>query len=261
MQCPSCKAESNGAYCPECGTPLRAECKACGTGLVAGARFCTACGAPVRRGATNLPWYLAGAALVVLIVLVLLPTTRRSGPAGGEGAVALQPAGGPPAPGDMEAAGMPSAAPGAVGAPGPLNGTPRELADRLFNRIMQLRESGDTARARFFLPMGMQAYAMAGDLDADGLYHLSLLQGLAGSGTEGRATAEKILATSPDHLLGLAAAAQAANVAGDRTAARAYYKRLLDHYDAEAKKSLPEYEEHRQILSAYRSEADAYLKR
>ncbi|HET9986447.1 MAG TPA: zinc ribbon domain-containing protein [Longimicrobiales bacterium] len=261
MQCPSCNAESHGAYCPECGTPLRAECKECGTSLVPGARFCTACGAPVRRGAANLPWYLAGAALVVLIVLVLIPTTRRSAPPSDDGAVALQPGGAAPAAGDMAPAGMPGAAPGSAGAPGPLTGTPRELADRLFNRIMQLRESGDTARARFFLPMGMQAYAMAGDLDADGLYHLSLLQGMAGNGAEGRATAEKILATSPDHLLALAAAAEAASVAGDRTAARAYYKRLVDHYDAESKKPLPEYQEHQRILAEYRAEADAYLKR
>lgn len=219
-----------------------------------GARFCTACGAPVRRGASNLPWYIAGAALVALIVLVLLPTTRRPGAAADPGAVPLPPSADAPA-GDMASASIP----GAAGAPGPLTGTPRELADRLFNRIMQLREAGDTARARFFLPMGMQAYAMAGELDADGLYHLSLLQGMAGNGAEGRATAEKILATSPDHLLGLAAAAEAANVAGDRTAARAYYRRLLDHYDAESKKPLPEYAEHRRILPEYRAEADAYL--
>src|SRR5512135_905199 len=82
MRCPSCQTESSGPYCPECGTPLRVRCKSCQAPVPAGARFCTECGARVSTGRANLPWYLAGAALVGLILVVLVPLSG-SAPAPG----------------------------------------------------------------------------------------------------------------------------------------------------------------------------------
>lgn len=250
MKCPSCQTESSGAYCPECGTPLKATCKACQATLPPNARFCAACGAPVRRGRSNAPWYVAGTALVALIIVVLLP---GAGAAPGDASPRTAPmlSGG-------SAAG--AAAPAGDAGPPPLTGSPREQADRLFNLIMENKEKGDTAKAKFFVPMGVQAYGLAGDLDADGLYHLSLLQALGGNGQEAVATAEKILAKSPKHLLGLAAAAQAAQEAGDTQAARGYYRRFLDAYPAESTKDLPEYRDHAATLPVYRADAQRFLK-
>lgn len=198
-----------------------------------------------------MPWYVAGGALIALTAVILLPGAGSApSPASSvQSAPVMDPgAAGPAAPSGDPAAGPP-----------PLTGSPREQADRLFNLIMESKEKGDTAKARFFVPMGVQAYGMAGELDADGLYHLSLLQALGGSGKDAVATAEKILAKSPDHLLGLAAAAEGAVVAGDATAARRYYRHLLDVFAAEKTKQLTEYRDHAAVLAGYEAEARAYL--
>jgi tetratricopeptide (TPR) repeat protein len=156
--------------------------------------------------------------------------------------------------GMAEGGAMPNRAP-------PLTGTPREQADRLFNRVMQAQAQADTQQVAFFLPMAVLAYQQAGDLDADGLYHLSVLETAAGQAASGLASAEKILGTHPDHLLGLAAAAQAADALGKPADARRYYERLLAHFEAERGKPFPEYLDHAPVLPGYRQEAQAYLKR
>lgn len=176
---------------------------------------------------------------------------------------ALRPgqSGGPAFASGMMAPGMTAAGDDAFNRAPPLTGTPREQADRLFNRVMQAQSQGDAQQAAFFLPMAVLAYRQAGELDLDGLYHLSVLETAAGEPASGLATAERILARAPDHLLGLAAAAQAADALGDRDAARPYYERFLAAFDAEEKKALPEYLDHAPILPAYKQEAEAYLKR
>lgn len=145
-------------------------------------------------------------------------------------------------------------APGA--APPPLTGTPREQADRLFNRIMAAREQGDLEEARFFAPMGIQAYQAAEPLDADGLYHLATIQVVAGDHAAALATADRILTANPNHLLGLAVAAEASELAGDTATAGAFHRRFLDAYDTEIARGLPEYQGHSSILPEYRAAAE-----
>lgn len=255
MKCPSCGTESEGGtYCAECGAPLAgAPCPHCGASLVPGARFCTHCGEAVRTSASNLPWYIAGVAVVALIVTLLLPVLRGGPGNAGTGSFADV---GP----NSGAAPATGSSAGVGGAPGPLTGTPREQADRLFNRIMTALDNNDRQQAEFFLPMGIQAYQMAGDLDADGLYHLSLLQSAAGKPEDALSTAKQILATSPDHLLGLGSAAQAALAAGDSAAAVDYWQHFLRVYDAESKKGLQEYVDHANVLPTYRQQAQDELK-
>ncbi len=250
MRCPACQTESSGAYCPECGTPLMVRCKACSATLAPGGRFCTECGARARASRANAPWYVAGVALVALTVVVLLPASP-SGPAAQAGPAQTAP---------MLDGGAAAAPAGDATSPPPLTGSPREQADRLFNLIMENREKGDTAKAKFFVPMGIQAYGMAGELDADGLYHLSLLQALGGDGKAALATADRILARSPDHLLGLVAAAEGSAVAGDRAGARKYYQHFLDRYAAEKGKDLPEYKDHAGVLPQYQAEAQKFMR-
>lgn len=148
-----------------------------------------------------------------------------------------------------------------MGTPPPLTGTPREQADRLFNRIMQERESGDTARARFFLPMAISAYQGAAPLDPDGLYHLSVLQTYAGDAAGGSSTAEQIIAADPVHLLGLHAAATAALARNDRNAAGRFYQRLLDAYPTQRSRDLAEYRDHAGLLPGLETEARAFLRK
>ena len=247
MKCLECGTESDGAYCPSCGRPLRsARCKRCDATLPRGARYCTTCGAATRPWAAGvLPWTVTAVALTALLATLLI---------GGLGD------------GDDRAAVVSTAAPmtgdGATdAAPGPLTGTPREQADRLFNRIMQEREGGDTARAAFFLPMAIQAYGMAEPLDADGVYHLGLLHVQAGDAGAARDAANRLLRDAPNHLFGHLIAAQAAAAAGDDSAAREHYRKLLDAYDAESGQQRQEYLDHARILPEYREEARTFLAR
>jgi tetratricopeptide (TPR) repeat protein len=241
MKCPNCSTDSDGRFCPSCGTPLAsAKCRACKAQLLPGARFCTQCGEAVAADgpASRLPWILAAAAIVALIVVLVRPAFERS-----------------PGPQTGGAGTAPFADAGTGGAPPPLTGTPREQADRLFNRIMQEREAGNTERATFFMPMAITAYEQAAPLDHDGLYHLSILQTAAGDYAGARANAERILADAPDHLLGLAAAAEAAGAAGDMQDARVFWQRFLDAFETEKDKPLQEYLDHARILPQYRQDA------
>lgn len=237
MECPNCKTESDGRYCPSCGVPLSgATCRVCGAPHIAGAGFCTQCGEPVlQRASSNVPWYIAGAAIVALIVVLIWPTLDRS------------PASFAAAP----TAAAPFAGTTGGGSPPPLTGTPREQADRLFNRIMEERSAGNMEQAAFFLPMALTAYQQARPLDADGLYHLSMLQTAAGDFDGALATAREILGMAPDHLLGLAAAADAATELGDSTGARAYWMRYIEVFDVEKDKTIQEYLDHARILPQY----------
>lgn len=250
VQCPQCAARSEGTFCPGCGTLLRPDaCPECGATPPAGAAYCTSCGTALSgRGSSGwLPWAVAGVALLVIsVAAALLIGGEDSAPA----RVNLS---------EPARSGAPFAGAGG-GSPPPLTGTPREQADRLFNRIMEAFAAADTPQAMGFMPMGIQAYRLAEPLDADGLYHLSLLQTLARQPGEARATAERVLEADEDHLLALAAAAEAAQQEGDADAARGYWRRFLDALP-EQRESLPEYLQHEGIFPEYEAEARAAVGR
>jgi tetratricopeptide (TPR) repeat protein len=251
MKCPKCGADSSGAFCAECGAPLKgAKCRDCGAPLAPGANYCTNCGARTAegssRGGSKAPWFVAGGALLIFVVVLLWPKLSGQNQANEQKVPISQVQNG-----ELGAAGQ-------AGGEGPLTGTPREQADRLFNRIMSERENGDTTQAKFFLPMAIQAYQMVGNnLDADGRYHLSLLQAFSGDYKAARETAEQVLQAEPNHLLALSAAANAARSQGDKAAAQKYYQRFLSAFDAELKTGKAEYQDHSRILPDLKKEAEA----
>lgn len=249
MNCPNCGAQAEGAFCSSCGTPLKgAKCRACQAPLVTGARFCNQCGAPTGARVANqgkLPWIVAGVAVVALVA-VLASVALRDGNDTSAGGVPLSNMGG-------------ASVQGGAG-PGPLTGTPREQADRLFNRVMTERERGDTAQARFFVPMAVQAYELAGAQDADALYHVSLLHHVAGDYDAALAAARQVLATSPNHLLALSAAGNAARDKGDSAAARGFYQQFISAYETESASARQEYVDHGNMLPQLKSEAEAFLR-
>jgi tetratricopeptide (TPR) repeat protein len=164
-----------------------------------------------------------------------------------------------------EAPRVPMGAQSALPAPGAAPGvdlsamTPREAADRLFNRVMAAMGAGDQEEIDAFLPMAIDAYHLVPNLDADGHFHLSLLQQAAGDHLAALETAERVLVDEPDHLLALYAAGEAARGLGDRERAREHFQHVLAVFDQEADRDRPEYREHASFLPAIREAAEEYL--
>jgi hypothetical protein len=255
--CPACGAAASGRFCDQCGAAITAACRECGNPLPAGAKFCNMCGAaagalPAAAAPRQsmLPWVVAGAALLGLVVVLLVPRLR--------GGSAPQPAGQATAaqPPFAAAPGTPGGDPGAVDLS---QMTPREAADRLFNRVMTAVSTGDSAQARQFLPMAIMAYQRVETLDTDGRYHLAALHLLGQDYAAARAEADTILAASPSHLFGLFTAGEAEAGRGNAAGAKDFYGRFIRAYDAEVARRLPEYQEHSQGLPAMRAQAVAKL--
>jgi hypothetical protein len=137
--------------------------------------------------------------------------------------------------------------------------TPREAADNLFDRVMRAVADGNTTEATNFLPMAIAAYDLARPLDADGHFHLSLLQRAAQEMDAALESALAGLAQSPDHLLNLYAAAEATVALGDSATARGYYARILEVWDREMAAGRPEYGDHGPLLPLIREDADAFV--
>jgi hypothetical protein len=254
MQCMQCGTAAEGRFCPSCGASLKAlPCPGCGEEIPAGTRFCTACGSrmsartaprreqpgvshPAAAAGGQVGWWISGALLVVLLgigaFLVLGDSENGAGPA---------PALGPASNVDLSSM------------------TPREAADNLFFRVMGAVERGDYAEADAFLPMAVNAHEMAGPLDADGLFHLALLQRAAGRHEEALASALEGLEGNPDHLLNLYAAAEAAREIGELAQAREHYVRMLEAWDRELAALRPEYDEHHPLLPLIREDGEAFL--
>jgi hypothetical protein len=252
--CPECGKPATGNFCQHCGGKLGGRfCNQCGSKAGPAAAFCNQCGSkidgagPGRRaaaaavvGGQNLPWWIAGVTMFVLIV-VLGVRMVQPGPA----AAPVTTTGGAVA---------------GTGTPPDLNSmTPREAADRLFDRVMRSAESGDSTSARAFMPMAIAAYDRARPLDHDGLYHLAVLNETAGNLDAAVSAAEEILAAEPNHVLALGVAAQASIELGKTAEAESYYRRLLEAYPQEQQRPLPEYEGHVTSMQLARSAAEAFL--
>jgi hypothetical protein len=136
--------------------------------------------------------------------------------------------------------------------------TPRQAADRLFERAMREHESGDFERAAFFLDMGLQAYVAVppSEMDVDARFHVGLMQLFQGDSTSARLTGATILGEESDHLLGLLLSARVADFAGHSEDARGFRARLRAAVEAAGGiPSRPEYDSHRPMLERALEEA------
>jgi hypothetical protein len=249
--CPSCGSRAEGRFCASCGAPLEgATCRTCASSLTPGARFCHHCGTPVgaaatppneERGAIALPWVVASIALVALVALVA--AQRFSAPT----ATRL----------DAPINALPQAQLGEVPADQPMGRapdisqlTPRERADRLFDRIMALHERGRADSIQFFAQMAIPAYQMLQPLDLDARYDMGRIAEVAGLADFARAQADTILRADPTHLLGLVLAIRASRLAGNESAATAFERRLVAAEPAERRRDRMEYTRHRADIDA-----------
>ena len=133
--------------------------------------------------------------------------------------------------------------------------TPRQAADRLFNRVMAADERGDSAEVMQFGPMALEAYKLVDLLDADARYHIGLISLLLGDLDNVRRQINNLESEAPDHLLGLALSIKAAERMGDDKAASNARARFAGAYDVEIGKGRPEYEAHSVTLESLRATA------
>ena len=282
--CPECGQTATGNFCQNCGASLGGRfCNHCGGKLAAGAKFCSECGGKVGTGASsaggarsggdrvpasataagrrtpagggehreaarevvggqNLPWWIAGGAMFVMILLVGMNMVR-------------------PGPGPVpNAAGGVATGAAAGAAPTDISQmTPIEAADRLFNRVMTSVSSGDSLAAQQFMPMAIAAYQRARPLTLDGLFHLSMLNRTAGNFEAALDNAVEILEQDGNHLLGLAAAAEASVELGELDEAERYYRKILEIFPSENGSGREEYQMHSTIMTQLEGEAEAFL--
>jgi hypothetical protein len=252
--CPSCGAAASGKFCSECGASLGGgQCASCKTDLLAGARYCHRCGLPAtaavppsesQRGQINLPWIVAGIALLAMISLVAgqrFAANRPSSQPIADAAADLGPAG--------------------VRAPDISALTPAQRAIRLYDRLMQYDEAGKTDSVKFFAPMALAAYEMLGTLDLDGHYDVGRIGEISGDPALAVAEADTILRQNSNHLLGLILAAHGAAMQNRSADERKYFQRLIAAEPAERKKQIPEYLTHEHDIDAALKEARLVIRR
>jgi hypothetical protein len=257
IQCPSCGAQTSGKFCSECGAPLAERaCPACGAKLSARAKFCSECGsglggsrsaASAPAGAAGaagaaatatgekLPWIVAGVAVLTLIAVVIVVATRGRSPDEPAAPAAFDPN---RATTDLTQM------------------TPRQAADRLFDRVARASEGGDSQQVSFFGPMTLQAYADLPELDPDARLHIGLVHLALNQPASARAQADTIAQVSRTHLFASLLRARAAEAEGNTTGARAAFREYLANYPAERAKNLPEYSDHATMLLQTRDDAE-----
>ena len=261
--CPACGTAAAGKYCSACGASLVARvCAGCRADLSLQARFCHRCGRPAGPGAAPgsrgplprgpLParertaWLVAGLLCVSLLAGIAFKVVRDA-----------------PAPATPEMAnpgavsGREAAGPAPAGAaPDISRMTPHERFDRLFNRVMQAAEQGDTAQVERFTPMALGAYAQLDSADTDARYHAAVLRLQVGDVPGAMALADTILARNPGHLFGYVVRGTAAGFQGDTAAARRAARDFLSHYSADMRANRVEYREHRPALDDFKLQAE-----
>jgi hypothetical protein len=273
VRCPACGAAGSGRFCSTCGAPLDASaCAGCGAPRTPGAKFCHRCGlaagaAPTptvaaRAGsgtASVLPW---GVAFVALLAVAAMAAGRNFGAARGGSLDAPLNALPQASLGEGPGAGGPVGpfAGGGAGAPGGRapdlsQMSPRDIADRLFDRIMRLSGEGKADSVGFFAEMALQNYGQMPSLDADLRYDMGRVAEVAGKEEVARAQADSILREQPNHLLGLVLAGKAAMMRGDPGALAGFNRRLVAAAPAERAKNLEEYQRHAADIDAALSQA------
>ncbi|UCH35033.1 MAG: zinc ribbon domain-containing protein [Armatimonadota bacterium] len=214
-------------------------CPTCGASLSAGAKFCHACGTPAAAARSGLPkyvWLLAGLVAIVLVAVIAYQAGRSS-----------------PQQAGAAAAGAPLGGSGAM--PDLASMSPREQADRLFNRVMTAHEQGDQGSVDLFKPMALQAYAMLGALDPDAHYHVGVMQVVTGDVDAARARADSIDAQLPGHLFVFMLRHSAARMLSDDAAAQEAYRGFLANYDRENATGRQEYLDHQRAVESFREQA------
>jgi hypothetical protein len=134
--------------------------------------------------------------------------------------------------------------------------TPQERFDRLFNRVMQAAERGDSNEVERFTPMALGAYQQLDARGVDARYHAAVLHLGVGDVAPAYALADSILAESPRHLFGYIIRGTAAGFQGNATAKAQAERAFLANYRSEMAANRVEYLEHRPVIEEFKAEAE-----
>lgn len=229
------------------------KCPSCNAPTQSGARFCHGCGASLDpqaapRGLITKKIALFGAvALGLVAVVAALLLNLEPDNSNAPIAPALFPT---PGQGSSQLAGQPA------GQAVDLSTlTPREAADRLFNRIMMASEQGDTGEASRFVPMALQAYGQLATLDADAHYHLGRIHAVVGDLDSVRKQIGILRQFAPNHLLAIVLEHAVAEQLRDKAAAAQAYAAFVAAYDTEITAVRQEYADHRTTIENFRKVA------
>lgn len=223
-KCPSCGKPASGKFCSHCGKPLTADA------------------APSLMSPQLVaPWLALFVALLALVVSLV--TFWNQGTRDAIEAPSLPPA---------------ASASSAPGQPPDLSSmTPREAADRLFNRVMTAAERNDAEEAARFMPMALQAYEALGEMDTDARFHVALMHLVAGDIKKAREQLDVIRKAAPKHLLGIILAHDIAERSGDKAGVARAHKDFLAAYDSEMAAGREEYQHHHGTIQRFRTAAEA----
>ena len=225
--------------------PQHGQCAACGASSAPQATFCHRCGVALNEHSAaamtrsrRLPVLIVVAAVLGIVAatvmaMLVIDADRRAAPPTVRSTAAAPP---------QSAAAIDLS-----------TMTPREAADRLFNRVMGASERGDVSEATRFAPMAVQAYARVAELDADAHYHLGLLylQLKDVDGTRGQIA--ELKQQVPQHLLAYVLGHEVAVRTGDQPAAAQIATEFAAAYEVEIAAARPEYEAHRVSIEHLRS--------
>jgi len=135
--------------------------------------------------------------------------------------------------------------------------TPRQAADRLFNRVMTASENGDSAEALRFAPMALQAYNNLGTLDNDARYHVALLHLTQNDSKGARVQVDLLRKAVPNHLLGFMLEHEIAVRSGKQDSVARSFKAFLAAYDTEIAVDRVEYQDHLKNIERFLTAAQA----
>ena len=133
--------------------------------------------------------------------------------------------------------------------------SPREAADRLFNRVMIADEQGRDSEVSQLAPMAIAAYDRLESLDLDAIYHVGLIQAANGDAKAADEAIERLRAIVPNHLLATLLDYRMATEANDQARAERAIERFKSHYEDEILIDRPEYRHHRLQIDMFRQQA------
>lgn len=226
-------------------TDSAAECVSCSARLRREANYCHVCGKKQGRASIidgSVIWFAGGGAVLVIAVAGAMAVYTGMLTSGRTDSLARTPtfsatiSGGPAtrAPGSVDLASM----------------SPREAADRLFNRVMSASETGNRDEALQFAPMALQAYQMVPELDADAHFHVGLISLVSGDTAGVRAEIDRLRQYSPSHLLSYYLAYEATTK--ESPEAKEILRQFSAAVDRELATARPEYQAHGNSIARLR---------